>query len=60
MQIGDLVVVKEGFPSEGQVGVVLTVTRWLGGADHDVLFPEDVKNLNGWWLERLEAADATR
>ena len=60
MQVGDLVVVKKGSPPEGQVGVVLTVTAVFGGVACDVLFPEGVKNLSGWWLERLEVPDASR
>jgi hypothetical protein len=48
MSPGDLVVVKEGCGDEGQVGVC------------DVLFPDGVKHLNAWWLERLEVPDANR
>jgi hypothetical protein len=58
MSPGDLVVVKEGCGDEGKVGVVLRLS--FGGVTCDVLFPEGVKNLNGWWLEPLEVADANR
>ena len=70
MSPGDLVVVKKGFPSEGQVGVVkpwvdqvgvvLTVAAVADRAFCDVLFPEGVKNLHRWWLEPLEVPDASR
>jgi hypothetical protein len=65
MQIGDLVVVKEGCGDEGKVGVILSVVGRLGGglfgfAYYDVLFPDGVSCHNELWLERLEAADANR
>jgi hypothetical protein len=68
MRVGDLVIVKKGSPPEGQVGVVLTVGAVgvagvggvFGGVQCDVLFPEGVKNLSGWWLEPLEVPDANR
>ena len=61
MQVGDLVVVKEGCGDEGKVGVILnacTVAPLI--AFCDVLFPDGVKHLNAWWLEPLEVADASR
>jgi hypothetical protein len=60
MQVGDLVIVKEGCGDEGKVGVILNTTRStaLSIASASVLFPDGVKHLNAWWLEPLEAADA--
>lgn len=66
MQIGDLVIVKEGCGDEGKVGVILNagevvaVVNSRGVAFCDVLFPEGVKHVNGWWLQPLEVADANR
>ena len=66
MQVGDLVIVKEGCGDEGKVGVILkagevvAVVVGRAVAFYDVLFPEGVKHLNGWWLQPLEVADANR
>ena len=63
MQVGDLVIVKEGCGrSSGKVGVLLSTADYIGvgRAFCDVLFPEGVKNLRVWWLERLEVPDANR
>ena len=50
MKVGDLIRIKEGCGSEGQIGVILEP----GGMFWTIGFPDGVKDVNIYWIEVID------
>ena len=54
MKVGDLVRIKEGCGTEGQIGVILDLESVHGYLFRTIGFPDGVKDVNIYWIEAIE------
>ena len=54
MKPGDLIRIKEGCGSEGQIGVILDLESVHGHLFRTIGFPDGVKDINTYWIEVID------